>query len=155
MTPLDLIDEFEEEMKRLFKGHLYKSPDGKRVPLNVYQHALPINETDDDPGRIPYLIVRLNTGKDDGSGDSFNTVKMVIIVGIWDDSLDQQGYRDVMNIIQKIYERFHKSPNLNGVAAYSGEFNWLLQEDDYNPYFFGACTLNFHIAAIRREDPLA
>lgn len=155
MTPLMLQDELVEEMKRLLQDYLYKTPAGKRVPINVYAQSIPVNETDDDEDPIPYIIVRLNSGEDDGTRDSFNTVKLVIIIGIWDDALDSQGHRDVMNIIQKVYERFHKNPNLNNKAVYSGNFDWAMQEDGYYPYFFGACSLKFHIAAIRREDEFA
>lgn len=153
MTPLMLQDELVEELKCLFKGYLYKASSGERVPINVFPQSIPINETDDEDDPIPYIIVRLNSSKDDGTRDSFNTVKLVIIIGIWDNALDAQGHRDVSNIIHKIYERFQTTPNLNGKAVFSGEFNWLLQEDNYYPYSFGACSLKFHIAAIRREDP--
>ena len=153
MTPLDLQDELVEELKRLFKDYLYKAPSGDRVPINVFPQNIPINETDDEDDPVPYIIVRLNKGSDDGSRDSFNTVKLIVIIGIWDGSLDAQGHRDVSNIIQKIYERFQKNPNLNNIAAYSGNFNWTLQDDNYYPYSFGACSMDFHIAAIRREDP--
>lgn len=155
MTPLMLQDELVEEMKRLLDGYLYKTPVGERVPMNVYPQSIPINETDDDEDPIPYVIVRLNSGDDPGTRDSNNTVKLVIIIGIWDGNLDAQGHRDVMNIIQKVYERFHTDPNLNNKAVYGGDFHWVMQEDSYYPYFFGACSLNFHIAAIRREDRFA
>ena len=154
MTPLMLQDELVEELKRLFQNFLYKSPSGENVPINVFWQNIPINENDDDDDPIPYIIVRLNGGKDDGTRDSSNVVKLVIVIGIWNDSLDNQGYRDVSNIIQKIYERFQTKPNLNGKAVFDGEFNWMLQEDNYYPYSFGACSLTFNIAAIRREDPL-
>lgn len=152
MTPLDLQDELVEELKRLLSDYLYKAPSGERVPINVYPQSIPINETDDEEDPIPYIIVRLNSGNDDGTRDSNNTVKLVIIIGLWDDALDAQGHRDVANIIQKIYHRFQTNPNLNGKAVYSGAFDWALQEDNYYPYSFGACSLSFHIAAIRRED---
>lgn len=155
MTPLDLQDELVEELKRLLSGYLYKTPAGERVPMHVYAQNIPVNETDDDEDHVPYIIVRLISGKDDGTMDSFNTVKLVVIIATWDDALDSQGHRDVMNIIQKVYQRFQTNPNLNGKAAYSGAFNWAMQEDDYYPYYFGACSLDFHIAAIRREDPFA
>lgn len=155
MTPLMLQDELVEEMKRLLRDYLYKTPAGERVPINVFAQSIPVNETDDDEDPIPYIIVRLNSGEDDGTRDSFNTVKLVIIVGIWDDALDSQGHRDVMNIIQKVYHRFQTNPNLNNKAVYSGKFDWAMQEDGYYPYFFGACSLQFHIAAIRREDEFA
>jgi hypothetical protein len=150
-----LQDELVEEMNRLFKGYLYKEPGGERVPIKVYPQSIPVNQSDDEADPIPYIIVRLSSGEDTGERDSFNTVKLVIIIGIWDDALDAQGHRDVLNIIQKVYERFQENPNLNNKAAYAGDFHWALQEDGYYPYHFGACSLNFHIAAIRREDRFA
>lgn len=170
MTPLDLQDDLVAELKELFQPFLYKVPmdledldteDGeaaalaKRVPLNVYSQALPVQQSDEEEDPVPYLIVRLSSGEDSGGESSFNTVKLVIIIGIWDDALDNQGHRDVLNIIQKIYERFSKNPCLNHRSVYTGEFNWAAQEDGYFPYFFGACSMSFNIAAIRREDPLA
>ena len=41
---------------------------------------------------------------------------------------------------------------LNNQFMYAGNFHWALQEDNYWPYFFGACTLNFNIPSIRREN---
>lgn len=155
MTPLMLQDELIEEIKNLLSDYLYKAPGGERVPINVYAQDIPVNETDEDADPFPYIIVRLNSGNDSGTRDSNNTVKLVVIIGIWDDGLDVQGHRDLMNIVQKIYLRFQTNPNLNNKAVYNGEFNWALQEDNYYPYTFGACSLSFHIAAVRREDMLA
>ena len=170
MTPLDLQDDLVAELKELFQPFLYKVPmdledldteDGgaaasvKRVPINVYSQALPVQQSDEEEDPVPYLIVRLSSGEDPGGESSSNTVKLVIIIGVWDDALDNQGHRDVLNIIQKIYERFSKNPCLNHRSVYTGEFNWAAQEDGYFPYFFGACSMSFNIAAIRREDPLA
>lgn len=152
-TPIMLQDALVEELKRLFKDYLYKHPVTKKlVPINVFSQHIPVNETDDEDDPVPYIIVRLNSGKDAGTRESFHAVKLVIIIGIWDDALDSQGHRDVLNIINKIYARFQKEPNLSNIAVCDGEFNWVLQEDGYYPYFFGACSLNFNISAIRRED---
>lgn len=173
MTPTNLQDDLVEELKRIFEPFAYKAPCDiedepeetvretagqpryKRVPLNVYPQSLPVQESDEDADPVPYLIVRLSGGSDPGGESSVNTVKLVIIIGIWDDDLSNQGHRDVLNIIQKIYERFSKDPCLNRRAAYTGDWNWALQEDGYFPYHFGACSMSFNIAAIRKEDPLA
>lgn len=155
MTPLELQDELIDELREIFKEYAYKTPLGTRIPLNIYAQSVPINETDDDDDPVPYLIVRLNTGDDDGSQSSFNKVNLVIVVAIYDDELNAQGHRDVLNIIQKIYERFHKNPNLHNKAAYTGEFHWAAQEDNYYPFYFGACSISFNVAAIRREDEYA
>lgn len=154
MTPLMLQDLLAEEIKDILKDYLYKTPAGERVPMNVFTQNIPVNQDDEDEDPIPYVIIRLNSGEDSGEGDSFNTVNLVIIVGIWDDSSEAQGHRDVLNVFQKVYERFHKNPSLKNQAVYIGKFDWALQEDTYYPYSFGACSLSFHIAAIRREDPL-
>lgn len=155
MTPLMLQDELVEEMKRLFSDYLYKTQMGEFVPINVFAQNIPVNENDEDVDPVPYLIVRLNSGQDDGTRDSFNTVKVVFIAGIWDETTEAQGHRDLLNIFQKIYERFQTNPNLNNKAVYTGAFDWALQDDNYYPYSFGACSLSFHIAAIRREDEFA
>lgn len=155
MTPLEMQDELVSELKEMFKDSRLKSPCGDIVPIKVYPQDIPVAESDDDEDPIPYIIVRLSKGTDSGAKDSFNTVSLVIIIGVYDSELDQQGYRDAMNIVQRIYERFHINPNLNGKAVYSGEFSWAMQEDGYYPYFFAACSLNFYIPAIRREDEYA
>lgn len=153
MTALELQDDLVAELERMFKQNRYRRiGEENRVPLQVFPQALPIQETDDDEEPVPYIIVRLSSGEDPGGADSFNTVKLVIIIGIWDDDLKAQGHRDVMNIISKIYERFSKDPFLNHRSVYTGEFHWMLQEDGYFPYHFGACSLSFNIAAIRREN---
>ena len=122
MTPIDLQDDLVDELKQLFEPFAYKAPldiedfddeteeateqpHYKRVPLNVYAQALPVQESDEDADPVPYLIVRLSSGNDPGGESSFNTVKLVIIIGIWDDDLSNQGHRDVLNIIQKIYKK--------------------------------------------------
>lgn len=155
MTPLMLQDELVEELKRLLADYLYKSPSGERVPVSIHSQNIPINENDEDVDPFPYIIVRLNSGKDDGTRDSFNKVKLVIIIGVYDDAPENQGHREISNIIQKIYYRFQTKPNLSNIAVCDGEFNWMIQDDNYYPYCFGACTLDFNIAAVRREDEFA
>lgn len=155
MTPLELQSELADEVGRILEGYTYKTPTRERIPMRVFEQSLPKNETDDEEDPIPYVIVRLNSGEDEGTRDSFNTVSLVAIIGTWDDSREAQGYRDVMNIIQKIYQRFHENPDLNRKAVYAGDFKWAVQEDNYYPYSFGACSMKFHIAAVRREDDFA
>ncbi len=157
MTPLELQDELVCELGRILKGYTYKTTTGERIPIHIFAQSLPISESeeeiDDDP--VPYLIVRLTSGEDGGTRESFNTISIVVIIGIWEDALEAQGHRDVMNIIQKIYHRFHTNPDLNRKAVYAGDFKWALQEDTYYPYTFGACHIRFYIAAVRREDVFA
>ena len=155
MTPLELQNELMQELQRILDGYTYKTPEGKHTPINVFEQNIPLNETDDEDDPVPYIIVRLIGGEDSGTRERFNMVNVVVIIGLWDDAPDVQGHKDVMNIIQKVYQRFNSNPDLNGKAAYAGEFKWAIQEDDYYPYWLGACYMQFYIAAIRREDNFA
>lgn len=155
MTPLELQDELVEEISRILAGCTYKTSKGNSIPINVFPQALPICEADEEEDPFPYIIVRLRSGEDEGGGDSFNTVSVIVIVGMWDNDLSAQGHRDVMNVIQKIYQRFQANPDLNRKAVYAGDFQWALDEDPEYPYSFGACYMKFCIAAIRREDEFA
>lgn len=155
MTPLELQDLLCEEIKQMLKPHRFKNQFGEDVEMQVFPQHIPINETDDEEDPIPYVIVRLNRGDSPLSRDSANTVDLVIIVGVWDDDLEAQGHRDILNVIQKIYERFASSPTLGGRAVFTGDFHWATQEDNYYPYFFGAARIQFWIGSVRREDELA
>jgi|GEM_PF-549916 hypothetical protein len=138
----------------LTDDHSPSSDYEKRKKLNIYPQDTPINQTEtgEEIDPCPYIIVRLNSGEDDGSRDSDNTVNVILIIGLWDDAVDGQGYRDVMGIINKIYIRYHKDPMLKKQFMYAGNFKWKLQEDNYFPYFFAACNLDFYIPAVRREN---
>lgn len=148
-------DDTESEEEEDKDSHDKESDYVKRRPLRIFAQDVPINETDNDFDPAPYIIVRAKSGDDDGTADGVNTVQIILIIAIWDDNNDSQGYRDVLDIIQKIYIRFHKEPMLNNQFMYAGNFHWALQEDNYWPYFFGACTLNFNIPSIRRENEFA
>lgn len=154
MTPEVLQDELVEEIKKLFAKDRFKTPTGQEIPINVFAQNTPVIESDDDDDPVPYIIVRINNGEDSGVFDSKYSVKIVVIIGLWDDDLNTQGHRRVMHIINVLYKRFMTNPNLNNKYVYDGPFKWLIQEDGYYPYYFGAIEMNFTIPAIRREDPL-
>lgn len=159
MTPLMLQDAICKELEKLFADSSYKvrteTVEDEPVfkPFTIYKQHLPVPKSDDDEDPIPYIIVRINSGEDPGGRTSSNTVRVVIVIGTWDDDLSAQGHVGVMNAIHDIYERFSKNPMVGAVGYFDGDFEWVMQEDDYFPYFFGACSLTFRIAAIRREDP--
>ena len=131
-------------------------PQPELVPITVYPQNIPVPlSMDQDENPVPYIIVRLNTGTDDNTYDSEYIMKVVVIMGVWDDDRKAQGHRELLNIINLVYARFKTNPCLAGQYVYRGGFKWDIQEDGYYPYYFGAFEMNFAIPAIRREDPLA
>lgn len=125
----------------------------ERVPITVYPQNIPVPLSEEEADPVPYIIVRLNTGTDGNTHDSKYILKVVVIMGIWDDDRNAQGHRELLNIINLVYERFKKNPCLDGKYVYEGGFKWDIQEDGYYPYYFGAFEMDFAIPAIRREDP--
>lgn len=129
-------------------------PVAELVKMTVYPQNIPVplsEEEEENP--VPYIIVRLNGGKDANVSDSEYIMEVVVIMGIWDDDRKAQGHRELLNIINLVYARFMKNPCLDNQYVYKGGFEWDIQEDGYYPYYFGAFKMNFAIPAIRREDP--
>ena len=174
MTPEMFQDALCEELRKLLKGRKYKKPpkepeetefeededmkeklveEPEMVEITVYPQNIPVPLSgEEEYNPVPYIIVRLNNGTDDNTSDSKYIIKVVVILGIWEDNKNAQGHRELLNIINLIYERFKKNPCLDKKYVYEGGFKWDIQEDGYYPYYFGACEMNFAIPAIRRED---
>lgn len=148
-----------------------KKPEFGRI--NVYAQALPVpkpaemqqEETDpeiieeglslsdiensEDP--YPYIIVRVEGGNiTEINGDQ--TVRVNLIFGAYDDSYENQGHRDVLHMIQKIYERFAKNAILASRYECVMPMEWALQDEESYPYFFGGMAMNFNTLFIGRED---
>ena len=82
-----------------------------------------------------------------------HTVQAGLAIGIYDDSSDRQGHRDVLQIISKVEERFEKNNLLAKKFILQFPVEWSLQDpdDDTHPYYFGGLSLNFDTPTYRRE----
>ena len=70
-----------------------------------------MDETEDRTEEIPepYIIVRTNeeTFQD---ANSAQEVDLILVICVYDNNPNRQGYRDVLHIIQEIYGRYAKNP---------------------------------------------
>lgn len=167
-----LQDELAEELKVIFDGFHLKDPDGNLSEINIFAQNLPMPEsaaqeevpieqlengladdvTKEDP--YPYIVVRVEDGEIEDPA-SAQKVSTMLLIGVYDDSYEKHGHKDVMNIIQKIYARFAKVPVLNGKYTIQYPISWTLQEEESYPFYFGGISLEWETAAIRREDKFA
>lgn len=173
MVATFLQDDLVEELKLVFKDLRYKTPGGELSEINIFPQALPIpgpaeplegesteyleeglGVTDpvkeEDP--YPYAIVRIEDGKIE-TIDGNQAVTVLIILGTYNDSLENQGHKDILNMIQRIYERFAKNAILAKKYELIHPISWSLQEEESYPYFIGGVALTFNTLEIRREDP--
>ncbi len=169
-----LQDALVNELKRMFKDFHLRNQEGSVFGVNIFSQNLPIPksapppEGDLDPSAVeeglwasdvsyvpepfPYIIVRANQGEIE-TIEGEQEIEFYLLIGVYDNSLDNQGHKDVLNIIQDIYERFSKCAILDHRYECAMPIDWVLQDEESYPYYFGAMTLNFLTHPIRREDP--
>ncbi len=169
MVATFLQSELADELKTILADVRLKNPCGEVSAINVFEQFLPMPESanlEDIPPELlenglaneqtvpdpyPYIIIRINDGeiKDE---DSAQIVNITLLIGTYEQDYDKQGNKDILNIISKIYERFAKTPVLNGKYTIQYPILWTLQDEETYPFYFGGMSLTFEIAGIRRED---
>lgn len=154
MTATILQEELVKEMGVIFKDDLFKNSLGEYVKLNIHEQQLPIREDEDAPDPMPYIIVRIETGSTK-SGIDPQEVLVTLLFGYFDDNPQNNGHKGVLGMIQKVHERFEKQPMLANQFMFQDPFDWALQDEESFPYFFGAASMTFKTAAIRKEDKFA
>ena len=148
-TPEFLQDAIVADLADLFEGQTLPSSAGDRRPIRVYPQGLPIiegmDETEDRTEEIPepYIIVRTNEGNIPDA-NSPQEMDLILVICVYDNNPNRQGYRDVLHIIQEVYGRYAKNPVVrikagSGGAAggpYSIKYpiKWVTQQDDTHPY---------------------
>jgi hypothetical protein len=150
MTPSILQGILVEETKNLFLNYRLKNVKKERVPLNIYPQYLPAKKEQNDIAHFPYLLVKVMDGesKDEETED---TCKIAFVVGIYDEDDKYQGYKDVMNIIEKIRQHLFRKRYFEQFELMY-PFSWVIHEEDTYPFYFGGIETNWGIPKIIMED---
>ncbi len=145
-----------EDLEALFQNRRFKAPDGGTASLKTYAQQLPRlarqDEDEDDPDGselFPAIIVRLLNGKIE-SPTSAHEVTLLLWIGIWDDNLRNEGHDTVLEIIEGIQQHYQEKPAL-GAAFFQDPFEWVLQDEESFPFFYGGCSVTFQLPAPRVE----
>lgn len=150
LTAINLQDALVQELQRLLDGLRLPAPSGFHEPVHYFADDLPIPQTDDAPDPFPYIIVRLANGVcEPAQSDETATVNLVF--GCYDRDLNHQGHRDVLGLIERVKQRFCKNPVL-GPYEQTGRIEWVREEEDPYPYYFGGLQLIFRLPAMQRES---
>lgn len=156
MIPSNLQSDLKERIEAIFSDYEIKNPDinsdQEYTGLNVYEQHLP--QLDGDAGEIslyPYIIIKLADGEMNDE-TSPHRVKVLFIVGVFDDDLDNHGYQDVSAVIQKLTEELQKQPVVNEKFILSYPMRWTIYEEDVYPFFFGGVETYWETNGVHRED---
>lgn len=158
MTPQLCQDAFVKMLRELFKGKLYNGQQGRKE-LTIFKQDLPIPEENDmdadtDEAYAPYIVVRM-TGGEIADDNSPQVVEFSLVICAYDMGRDRSGYQDVTNIKEDIIQRACTAPYFGGSFTIQKPIAWALQQDDTNPYYYGAITMNCTVPAMTQDAVLA
>lgn len=156
-TPQLCQDALIEMLEELFTGKKFNGQEGRK-PLKIYKQDLPIPESNDtdvdtDASYAPYIVVRM-TGGEIPDDNSPQTVGFNLIVCAYDTGIQREGYQDVANIKEDIIQRVCSAPYFGGSFTILKPIAWAMQQDDTNPYYFGACNLTCTAPAMTQDTEL-
>lgn len=135
---LELLDLLVEKVREiLFDYKLRSTKDGEFVSINVYPQDLPGRKKKEE-ATYPYVLVCF----DEQTVSDDTDIKMYFLIGIRDDNEDKQGFRDVLQIANKIYYELFESPAV-GQFRMERECKIMLQQEDTFPFFIGGIETNW------------
>lgn len=152
MIPSLLQDKLVEEINTLFSGFKLKNAEGEKVSINVYPQFLPAKTGQKDKNHFPYILVILLDG--DIKKTEANICRVLIMVGIYDDDTNHQGYKDVLNVMQKIYNYLARKRIIDKKYELKYPIDWKLSDEDTYPYYFGAIETNWTVGKVFMTDNL-
>ena len=157
MTADILQEKLIKRVEKVLKNLELPTVSGERRKIKIYSQDLHIPDDEDEDietATAPYVIVRITDGFQE-TWDSALQVNVVFIICIYAKDTDKEGTKDVMTIINKLYQSFAESPNIDEFEA-EPPIEWTLQTDvDTYPYFFGAVSIGFNCPTPRRIDEFA
>ena len=167
MTAEFAADALAADLEDLFAGQLYRSSAGEKRAIRYFVNDLPVaTGNDEDRGehaQEPYIVARITEGNIP-EGDAAQEVQIILVICLYDDRPDRQGYRDLLHIIQEIAARYCKNPMVRirpgSAGARGGPYTvkkpiqWAIWNDTKaHPYYLGAVEFQLEIPTICPEVP--
>ena len=166
MTAEFAADALTDDLEDLFAGQLFRSSAGGERAIRYFVNDLPVATGNDEDrsqdAQEPYIIARITEGTIP-EGDAAQEVQIVLVICLYDDRPDRQGYRDVLHIIHEITARYCKNPVIRirpgSAGARGGPYTvkkpigWSVQNQPTTPYYYGIVEFSLEIPNICPEVP--
>lgn len=151
MTEIDLLDALAEESREALKGFRLRSAKENLIPINIYTQNLPVKKEKGDESLYPYVRVCFDEEEIESRDDALK-VYVYFIIGIKDGETDKQGFRDVLQIANTIYQHFFRKGIIANMFRPDYPFKIALQKDDTYPYFIGGIESKWELPVIGEEE---
>lgn len=161
MTIYQLQKDLAEEIELILADMIFLDPGGNQEHMRAYAQELPkrvqpvglgsIMQEDEEEDPYPFCIVRAEAGV---AYSGVQTVRTVLVFGIFDDSLENLGHQALLNAIHKVTERFILNPVLKNMYRMNDQegISWILDEEERYPYFIGGLAMSWNTYFVERED---
>lgn len=161
----------KEDLENTLKDMRLFSPiDNEYVAIKVFFQDLPIPQRqeyktgDGDLANglaesmamqepFPYVIIRLLKWNTESPLSTRMSLTVRLLIGCYDNGLDVDGEADVVNVVQRIYERFTKNNILKPFYRVT-KMEGLFQEEKSYAYFFGGIDMEIQVTEIQREEDI-
>jgi hypothetical protein len=109
------------------------------------------------PGDIttyPCIIIQAKSGLQTIQSE---LVEVDVVLGTFDDTPDQQGYRDLSNMVQRLKDRLREQDIIRERFPLRMPLKWVINRyyggasTNYFPYFFAEMTLNFELEVMMTQ----
>ena len=151
MTEIALLDALAKESKEALKGFRLRSAKENIIPINIYTQNLPVKREKEDESLYPYVCVCFDEEEIKSRDDPLE-VYVYFIIGIIDREKDKQGFRDVLQIANTIYQHFFRKGIIANMFRPDYPFKIALQKDDTYPYFVGGIESKWELPVIGEEE---
>lgn len=150
MTEFTLQDTLVKEFESLLSEFKLKNCKDEEVNINIYPQHLPAKNGVKDKEYIPYTLVKFIDGEQNNE-EGPREVKIHFIIAITDKDPNYQGYKDTMNIKEKIYQYLMKNRYVNGFEL-AFPIKWQTPEENHYPYYFMGIETNWKMPVITPPD---
>jgi hypothetical protein len=157
MIALNLQDALAARLRELFTAYALPAKGGAEKTVKVFTQYLPQPKgptvkprgqqeeaqegtygPEDFEANFPCIVVKFDEGTDkEENAPDATRIAVRILVGVYDDSPDCQGYRDAMNILETIRQELLTTRYLERKYKLEMPFKWYLFDEQPWPVFFG------------------
>lgn len=138
---LDMSDALRALIKDCTKNISLPDSEGGNSSPEVYDAFVPKKRRNEKDPKLPFVVVRPSKGSDDPpeGGDYQSTVEAMILIAVH--RPDEEGYRDVVTILEKIRLKLLSYPVFGERYRVERPVSWEISEDESWPNWYGVVTL--------------
>lgn len=143
-----------KEIESLLSDMEFKKTDGQIVHgVTGYEQNLPqITEDEEDISEFfPFALVKIAPGWSTKDDEDTWHATVDIIFGIFDEDTRSAAYETLVNMIEKVTNRFNYEHLLDGSYRAEPAMTTEIQDDQPYPYSYGGVEMTFTLPKIERR----